>query len=361
MPGKQFSILILVIAVWMAGCAVNINQPVLPAAATALVAAGPDLQTTQVPVTWSGLKLGGRLIYLAGTQQDGNPLVTLESLDLANGVITPIFRTPPQEWIYAACISPDNKQIVLSYATAANFPAIYNMPSNGASMQLLFRPPTRDDQYTQPVWSPDGKFIYIVHVNFMFQTGKQNLPVYEIERVAYPGGAPERLLTNAYWPRLSPDGSRLAYVSQDPNNGTNRLFLANADGSNPQQVKLSGPDVPSIIDAPLFLPGGRTVLFSAPAPALSFTPGWLDWLLGVQVASAHNVISEWWSVPAAGGIPTQLTHIQAPGLYASISPDGQWLASFSANGIFVMHPDGSGLIEIVSAVGGVAGTVDWIP
>jgi len=27
-------------------------------------------------------------------------------------------------------------------------------------------PPTKLDQYTEPVWSVDGKFIYYVHVNF---------------------------------------------------------------------------------------------------------------------------------------------------------------------------------------------------
>ena len=112
--------------------------------------------------------------------------------------------------------------------------------------------------------------------------------------------------------------------------------------------------------APLFLPDGRTILFSAPAPALSSAPDWMDRLVGAQAASAHNVIPEWWSAPISGGRPTQLTHIQAPGLYGSISPDGRQVASFSGNGIFVMQPDGSGLSMIVKDVGGIAGTVDWI-
>jgi Tol biopolymer transport system component len=359
---KQASLLFLAIALLMGGCTISISQPVVTPASLPVIAPGQELPATQIPVTWSGLGLSGRLVYLAGSQQDNNPVVTLESLELASGVIKPIFTTPPNEWIYAASVSPDEKQIVLSYAAPASFPALYSMPLDGSNApQLLFTPPGKFDQYTEPVWSPDGKYIYFVHVNFGLLTGNQKLPVFEIERKAYPDGAPERLLTNAYWPRLSPDGSRLVYVSQNPNDGTNQLFVAAADGRNPKQVKLSGPVVPSIIDAPFFLPDGRTILFSAPAPAQSFKPDWLDWLFGVQDASAHNVISEWWSVPAAGGIPVQLTHIQAPGLYASVSPGGQWLASYSGNGIFVMRPDGSGLSMIVKDVGGVAGTVSWIP
>ena len=273
----------------------------------------------------------------------------------------PLYTTPPLGWIYAAAVSPNEKQIVLSYATPTSFAALYILPMDGsAPPQILLPPPTSLDQYTEPVWSTDGKYIYFVHVNFSLQSGKQKFPDYEIERMAYPGGTPERLLTNAYWPRISPDGGRFIYVSQDPNDGTNQLFSAEADGSNPQQVKLSGPAVPTIIDAPLLLPDGKTILFSAPAPTLSSAANWMDWLMGVQAASAHNVISEWWSVPASGGTPTQLTHIQAPGLYGSISPDGQLVASFSGNGIFVMHPDGSGLSMIVKDVGGIAGTVNWI-
>jgi Tol biopolymer transport system component len=345
----------------MGGCMVPLSQPTATATSIPAATPGMDVATTQMPVTWSNLQLSGQLVYLAGSQQNANPCVTLESLDLASGAVTPLFTTPPLGWIYGASVSPDEKQVVLSYATPTAFAALYILPMDGSSPpSLLVPPPTNLDQYTEPVWSVDGHYIYYVHVDFGQQSGKQKVPAYEIERMAYPGGRPERLITNAYWPRLSPDGSWMVYVSQNPNDGTNQLFTAGADGTNPIQVKLSGPTVFSIIDAPLFLSDGKTILFSAPAPAVSSAPDWMDWLLGVQPASAHNVISEWWSVPSTGGTPTQLTHIQAPGLYGSVSPNGQQVASFSANGIFVMHPDGSGLSMIIKDVGGIAGTVDWI-
>jgi Tol biopolymer transport system component len=346
----------------MGGCTtVPLAQPTASATSNPAAAPGMDVATTQVPVTWSSMHLSGQLVYLAGFQQNANPCVTLESLDLASGAVTLLFAAPPPGWIYGASVSPDEKQVVLSYATPKAFAALYILPMDGSSPpQILLPLPTSMDQYTEPAWSRDGKYIYYVHVNFSVQTGEQKLPAYEIERMAYPGGAPERLLANAYWPRLSRDGNRMVYVSQNPNDGSNQLFTASADGSNPKQVKLSGPAVFSIIDAPLFLADGKTILFSAPAPTVASTEDWMDWLLGVQPASAHNVISEWWMVAATGGTPTQLTHIQAPGLYGSISPDGQQLASFSGNGIFVMQPDGSRLSIIVKNVGGIAGTVNWI-
>ena len=96
-------------------------------------------------------------------------------------------------------------------------------------------------------------------------------------------------------------------------------------------------------------------------PTQSYVPDWLDQLFGVTAASAHTVPSDWWSVPIAGGAATQVTHINAVGLFASISPDKQYIASYSGGGIFVMRPDGSNSTMIINDVGGNPGTVSWIP
>jgi len=179
--------------------------------------------------------------------------------------------------------------------------------------------------------------------------------------MAYPDGQPQLVLDKAYWPRLSADGSKLIYVSENPDDMTNKLFVANNDGSNPQQIMLTGPNASNIIDAPIFLPDGKTILFSAPPPVQSRTIPWLDRLFGVIEASAHNTPSDWWSVPVNGGAPTQLTHIEAASLYAAISPDNRSIASFSGDGVFVMNPDGTNLTMILNNTGGNAGTVNWIP
>jgi hypothetical protein len=84
--------------------------------------------------------------------------------------------------------------------------------------------------------------------------------------------------------------------------------------------------------------------------------------MGIQVAKADgNIPSDWWSVPITGGPLTRLMQIQALGLFASISPDNQHIASFSSNGIFAMDPDGSELTFLVPNTSGIPGTVSWIP
>lgn len=49
------------------------------------------------------------------------------------------------------------------------------------------------------------------------------------------------------------------------------------------------------------------------------------------------------------------------GLFGSRSPDGQFLASYSLNGIFVMRIDGTQLTQLLLNPQSVPGTVYWIP
>lgn len=83
--------------------------------------------------------------------------------------------------------------------------------------------------------------------------------------------------------------------------------------------------------------------------------------MGVRVAKAHTIPSDWFSVPVAGGNITQLTNTQTTNLFASFAPDGKHIASHSTSGIFVMKPDGSELTILVPNPQAVPGTVTWIP
>jgi Tol biopolymer transport system component len=175
----------------------------------------------------------------------------------------------------------------------------------------------------------------------------------------YPNGQPEKIVNHAFWPRISSDSSKLVCVVLDSVSGKNELFMADADGSNPQKIAFSGSWTPEIIDAPSFSPDGQSILFSAPPPPQAYRPNWFEKLMGIQVAKAHDVPSDWWSVPVTGGELTRLTHIQTINLFASNSPDKQHIASLSGEGIFVMDLDGSNLTQLLFNPG-VLGTVSWI-
>jgi Tol biopolymer transport system component len=231
------------------------------------------------------------------------------------------------------------------------------MPVDSSSPpQLLVTPPSKDDQYSQPVWSPDGSYIYFAHLNYA------TMDTYEIMRMAYPNGEPEKFIDHAYWPRVSLDGKHFSFVSLDADTGKNHLYLANIDGSDAHEVNVAGLPVPQIIDVPMISPDNRMILFSSPDGIKAYKPSWLDDLLGVRVAHADGTLpSDWWSVSIGGGIAKSLTQLQSLALYGAYSPDQKWIASYSSAGIFVMKSDGTRLTMIVNDIGGIVGTVNWIP
>ena len=370
--------LLTVIALY--GCSIEVEQPsvatplptitsnpgILPS-----VEASPQtnvVTTTQIPVTWGDLKLTGRLVYINGTMTGDAFSLQIQVLDLVTGEVTTIFEAPKYSWIYYITVSPDARQLVMSYSPPPGDQPVdqdlYSMPIDGSQApQLLFTPPTKEDDYVEVEWSPDGKYVYFTYVNFQIPPEPgQIYPLYEIYRMTLPDGEPEKVAEKAYWPRLSPDSSQITYISVDLFARDNKLFVADADGNHAHEVVLKGPQIPDIQDAPIFAPDGQSILFSAPVPAQAYQPKWFDKLTGVIVAKAHsNVASDWWSVPVAGGEIAQLTNIQTAGLFASFAPDGQHLASYSLSGIFVMKPDGTELTMLTQNPQAVPGTVTWIP
>jgi Tol biopolymer transport system component len=367
----------IIMAILLSGCSIDISQPIIGGSESSLTsqAGSPNQSSKNIPVVWKNLDIKGKLVYITSRfENEQNALVTLiaiQVLDLADGNVKTIFEAPPGAWIDFLSVSPDGKQLVMEYVPAGNNASVgakqtllYTMPLDGSqSPSLLLPPPTSSDLYYQPTWSPDGRYIYYSHVNLRASNALpgQKFPDYELSRIAYPQGQPEKLLDQAFWPRLSTDGVYLSYVSVDPVDGSNRLFTANANGADPHQVALSGPYIPTIIDAPFFSPEGQTIYFSAATQVQSSTPSWVDKVFGITIASAHVVPSDLWSVPTTGGTPAQLTHIASFGLFASLSPDNEHIALYTGGEISAMNSDGSDLTTLVKDTGGIPGSVSWIP
>jgi Tol biopolymer transport system component len=366
----------LILALILASCAVEVDRPAAlptfesapaPAASTdGTPPAGPALEP-RLAVTWGDLNLTGRLVYTNGSLVDHVFHMQIQMLDLETGERITIFDAPKYSWIYYVTVSPDNRQIVMSYSPPpGSGPVdqdIYTMPLDGSEPpQLLFTPPTEEDDYTEVEYSPDGRYLYVTHVNYHSPPADGQInPLFTILRKALPHGEFETVANQAYWPRVSPDSSRIAYVSVDLFTRRNKLFVADADGSNAREVEITGPRLPDIKDAPVFSADGQSLIFSAEAPFQSYEPTWLDRLMGVTAARAHsNVPSDWWSIPVGGGVMTRLTNIQSMGLFGSRSPDGRYLASYSLNGIFAMKTDGTQLTQLLPNPHTMPGTVCWI-
>ena len=360
---------LILLAIVVCGCAVEVDQPVEltlapPVDNSPTLSPSPLLPATQIPVTWAHLGLTGKLVYISSMMEEDRLSNTVQMLDLATGTLTTLF-TAHHSWIYYATVTPDGRMLAMSHSPAGepgvpSSRGLYILALEAAAeLEPLVLPPTADDHYIQVEWSPDGKYIYYVHYDHRESEG-QFYENYEIFRMAYPDGIAEKILDHAFWPRLSYDSTRLVYIALDPASGKHDLFVSNADGTDPQRVSFAGPWIPEVMDAPIFTPDGKSILFSAPAPAQASQPNRIEQFMGIQIVQAHNVPSDWWSVPVTGGTPTRLTNLQTINLFASISPDQQHIASLRGEGLFVMDASGLNLTRLVSDPE-VHATVSWIP
>jgi Tol biopolymer transport system component len=359
---KIHSVFCISILSLMLGACVIAVSPSVPITDSAQPTLTPTTTVLASIDNVKSLNLSGKLIYTSGKVNATPGKLSLDlsvhSLDLVTGATTTIYAAPPGDWVDSATVSPDGKLLLISAQPprTTGQPGFYSMPLDASQPpQLLLATPTDKDLYYQPQWSPDGKYVYFTHKNYQGTTS------YEIMRMSYPNGDVQRLAEQAYWPSISEDGSRITYASVDTATGTNGLFIANANGTQTQEVSVSGPWPRNIIDAPIFFPNNQAILFSAPISQQFSTPNWVDKILGITVVYAHGSIpSEWWSIPLGGGKPTQLTRVGLLGLFASFSPDGSHVASYSTDGIFIMKPDGTDLTKVVDDVGSIPGTVDWV-
>jgi Tol biopolymer transport system component len=335
------------------------TTPTAPLQTAASTTATQPTSTGNSPA-WVQLGFTGRLILILSNPK-GNKL---EELDLASGNTTILFQAPEFSWLGAAVVSPDGKQILLAYAPPIGdgkaqfgYTDLDLMPLSGASPpQPLLTRKDPQESFFNPSWAPDGKSIYYTHLYRLDPNSK--VPAYQndVEHATLDGKT-KRLIPHSLWPVPSPDGARLAYLNADPATFTNDIYLSNLDGSHP--IGVIQPNIGQPVDDHFFTKDGGQLILSMVNPQPAPSRYWWEKLFGIEVASAHNIPSDWYMVSANGGEPYRLTNFNAIGMYGHLSPDGRKVAFISASGLYIMNGDGSSPTMLSDQV--YIGTVDWIP
>ncbi|HEX9014345.1 MAG TPA: hypothetical protein VF813_12535, partial [Anaerolineaceae bacterium] len=317
----------------------------------ALVACFPGSNSASGITILPALKSAGLQGSLQGSLQGGLVFVEfgqhgsrLLRLDLASGKLQALFSAPDRSWLASAAVAPDGKTILIAYAppppksqVQLSNTDLYTLPMDGSGAPtLLLEHKAVNESYFTPTWSPDGQYIYYTHniPNASARTGVDSV----IERMRMPGapGTAQVVARNSIWPALSPDGTRLAYLTLSAYTSVDRLTLASADGSNPVEG-LPATQV-NTVDAHFYAPDGKTIYYSTinetsatPATAAPAPQGLLaPFLFGPRPVQAHNIPSDWFRVTLDGQQQiTQVTTLHNTQLAGSFSPDGQWIAFIS--------------------------------
>jgi dipeptidyl aminopeptidase/acylaminoacyl peptidase len=211
--------------------------------------------------------------------------------------------------------SPDGSRVVFASTVGGHTQLIVRDMESGKEALLT----KRADSWGGISWSPDGKFIAFT----MFVPMAQQPPV---KMITPPHGAkwgpPLR-----YIEKLNYRADGEGYLAP----GYRHIFVLPTNGGTPRQITDGSFDD----GAPVWTPGGRSLVFSANRTA---------------DAEYNPFESHIYEVALATGAITQLTHRKGPDNYPAVAPDGKLIAysgfddreqGYQVTHLYVMNRDGS--------------------
>ncbi|MEO8594745.1 MAG: protein kinase [Candidatus Solibacter sp.] len=190
------------------------------------------------------------------------------------------------------------------------------------------------------------------------QYADYNIYRMELPANGKPAGAPEKFLSSTRreaTPSYSPDGKRIAFWSNRA--GTEDIWVADADGSNPVQLTTFKSGVAG---TPQWSPDGQTLAFDARPegqsdiysmradggppkrltdnPAQDAVPRFSADGRWIFYSSSRSGRGHLYRIPAGGGEPVQMT--QRGGGSALASPDGKWIYFVGGSSLWKVPPEG---------------------
>jgi eukaryotic-like serine/threonine-protein kinase len=262
-------------------------------------------------------------------------LLPLESDDTAGG---PVVRlTHEGRLVGGVCWNARGDRIFYSSGGALGY----------RTLRMVAIDPRHPDRRTEPVPVPAGEqatMVACARDRIVYARQHRDGNIWRLP-LAGPAGrqSPAPLIASTlddHNPDFSPDGKRVTFTST--RSGTEEIWIANADGSQPTQMtSIGGPNTSNS----RWSPDGRTILFNSRRsgssdlylldvvsrsverltedPTDEYEPRWSRDGSGIYFVSTRSGRSQVWRMPAAGGTAVQVT--REGGEAAFESADGRWV------------------------------------
>jgi tricorn protease len=199
----------------------------------------------------------------------------------------------PTQGLRYPCLTPDGKQVVFCYRGDV---WVSPVDGNGPVLRLTLH----EAQDTLPRVSPDGKTVAFTSV----RNGN-----YDVFTVPITGGQPTQVTFHSAYEAVcdwSPDGKKILFTTNRAADfGRVDLYEVNLEGGTPRRVTKDG---------------GRDASYSADGEWIVYARGYVD-IYWDNYEGASNF--DLYVIPAAGGMPRQLTQTRGNERYPMFSKDGK--------------------------------------
>jgi Tol biopolymer transport system component len=238
---------------------------------------------------------------------------------------------------------------------------VYFADRDGSNQRLVLEHGELHERIRAPVWLPDSKRL-LVNVE-RISNGRV---LRSIELFEPATGQRSVIVEDGLRPDVSPDGSRILYVTQDEGI-FQTLWIANADGSDP--IAVAGPEdnLGSVI-SPRFSPDGATIAFAAstlPGETIARPDSSLYVASrGAAIAASsgrlayHGLPADIWTISTAGGELRLLSPLQLDLPSIDWSGNGDRIFAYAGTGLFVIETEAGSDRRLGD--GAFHSQIDWV-